>query len=290
MIEIPKNNLKKATQSTLNSALTVYNINENAKNDILNIYEGTFSAKGKIWSMNISKKQDYDVAWDLFKNKSCICIDYFLDKTDTDYSSFSNTDEIKEFLNDEKTIQPELINRFVNKIDKGDIFIAHKGKTTLAGVGIVSGDYVYQGADLKHVRSVDWIYTPDDLKLKEGSLFKTNNIVRLDELYSKFVNEIIARIAGKDKIVQKNLFDFIFNQYYEKYYSTVDGQNHFDEYSVEKDYIQHHWDIIKEKDLRNEYYAENIWEDIFKRDVGVLSVGSKNLKNMIQASYNFSDE
>lgn len=290
LMEIPKNNLKKATQSTLRASLTVFNINENAKNDILNIYEETFSAKGKIWSMNVSKKQDYEAVWDLFKKNSCVSIDYFLENLETDYSSFSSTDEIKEFLKDDKSIEPELINRFVNKLDKGDIFIAHKGNATLAGVGIISSDYIYQNDDLKHIRNVDWIYTPDDLLLKEGSFFKTSNIVRLDELYSKFVNEIFARIAGKDKNIRDNLFEFLFNKYYDNFYSTVDGQDHHDEYSLEREYIQHHWNIIKQKNLNNEDYADYLWENIFKRDVGVIHVGSNNLKNMIQSKFNLTDD
>ena len=290
LMEIPKNILKKSTQATLHTSLTVFNINENAKNEILNIYEETFSSEGKIWSMNVSKKPDYEEAWNLFKNNSCVSIDYFLDKNDNDYSQFSTTDEIKEFLNDEKTIQPELINRFVNKMDKGDILIAHKGNSTLAGIGFVLSDYIYQNETLKQIRKIDWIYTPDNLELKKGSFFKTSNIVRLDELYPKFVNEIFARIAGKDKYIRNNLFNFIFNQYYENYYSTVDGQNHFDEYDIEKEYIQQHWDIIKEKDSKNEDFSEDIWVDIFRRDVGVIRVGANNLKKMNQSKFNFTDD
>ena len=48
------------------------------------------------------------------------------------------------------------------------------------------------------------------MELKEGSFFKTYNLVRLDEEYSYFVNEILARIAGKDKSVREKLLDYIF--------------------------------------------------------------------------------
>ena len=289
LAEIPKNKLKKSTQGTLNTSTTVFHIKENAKNDILNIYQETYSANGKIWSMNISRNKDYDEAWGLFKEKSCVSIDYFLDNKEEDYSSFSTTDELREYLNDEKSIQPELINRFVNKMDKGDIFIAHKGNSTLAGIGIISSDYIYQNDILKHIRKIDWIYTPDNMQLKKGSFFKTSNIVRLDELYSKFVNEIFARIAGKDENVRNNLFNFLFNQYYDNYYSTDEGKWHFNEYSVEKEHIQKYWNIIKEKDSKNEFFADLVWDEIFGRDVGVIHVGAKNLRNMIQKSYGFSD-
>ena len=290
LMEIPKNTLKKSTKATLMTPWTVFNINENAKYNILEIYEKTFSSKGKIWSMNVSKKPDYEEAWNLFKKDSCVSIDYFIDKKDIDYSTFSSIEEIKEYLNDEKTIQPDFINRFVNKMDKGDILIAHKGNSTLAGIGFILSDYIYQNDTLKQIRKIDWIYTPDDLELKKGSFFKTSNIVRLDELYPKFVNEIFARIAGKDENIRNNLFNFIFNQYYENYYSTVDGQNHLDEYDIEEEYIKHHWNIIKEKDAKNEDFADDIWEKIFRRDVGVIHVGANNLKKLIQGKFNFTDE
>lgn len=291
LMEIPKNILKKSTKATLTAALTVFNINENAEYNILEIYEKTFSSEGKIWSMNVAKKPDYEEAWNLFKNDSCVSIDYFIDNKDNDYSAFSSTEEIKKFLNDEKTIQPDLINRFVNKMDKGDILIAHKGNSTLAGIGFVLSDYIYQQNEtLKQVRKIDWIYTPDDLELKEGSFFKPHNIVRLDELYPRFVNEIFARIAGKDENIRKNLLSFLFNQYYENYYSTVDGKNHFDGYDIEKEYIQHHWEIIQEKDSKNEDFTEDIWEDIFRRNVGVIGVGVNNLKKLIQGKNKFTDE
>lgn len=291
LAEIPKTKLKKSTQGTLNTSTTVFHINENAKDDILNNYQETYSANGKIWSMNISKNKDYDEAWRLFKEKSCVSIDYFLNNKEEDYSNFSSTDELRKYLNDEKSIQPELINRFVNKIDKGDIFIAHKGKSTLAGVGIISSDYIYQqNDDLKHVRNIDWIYTPDDMELKKGSFFKTSNIVRLDELYSKFVNEIFARIAGKDENVRNNLLNFLFNQYFDNYHSTEEGEWHFNEYSIEREHIQKYWNIIKEKDSKNEFFADIIWDEIFGRDVGIIHVGAKNLRNMIQKSYGFNDQ
>lgn len=293
LCEIQRDQLKKSTQSNLNGRTTVFYINEDAQKDILNVCKGINIPNGKIWSMNVSRSSDYEEAWNLFKNNSCVSIDYFLKNIDNDYSSFRNKEDIQKFLKEnihEGSIEPDLINRFVNKVKTGDIFIAHKGKAALCGIGVVSSDYIYQNDVLKHIRKINWFYTPDDMLLKEGSFFKTSNIVRLDEEYPRFVNEIFARIAGKDKKVQKNLLYYLFNQYYENFHMTETGMNHFNAYSEEKEYIQHCWDIIKEKNSRNEDFDDIIWEDIFKRDVGVFTVGARDLKNLIKAKTGFTDE
>ena len=287
---IDKNLLKKSTHATLGSVPTVISIKKEVKEDILNVYQGNISNK-RIWSMNVSRKHNYDEAWNLFKENSCISIDYFLKNIDNDYSLFTNYNDIFEYLkNDihEGSTEPELINRFVNKLQKGDIFIAHKGRSTLAGIGIISGDYVYQDDVLKHIRKVDWIYTPGNMLLKEGSFFKTDNIVRLDEKFSRFVNEIFARIAGKDENVRYNLLNFLFNQFYDNYCITDKGKDHYNEYSVEREYIQHHWERIVQTDSIEEK-IDSIWSDIFGRKLGVLRVGSRNLRNMNKAQNNFTD-
>ena len=247
----------------------------------------------QIWSMNVSKKKDYEEQWAFFKQNSCVSIDYFLVNKNNDYSSFSNKNDIQEFLEDnihEGSIEPDLINRFVNRVDIGDIFIVHKGNATLAGIGIINSDYIYREDSLKHIRKVKWIYTPDNLVLKDGSFFKTSNIVRLDEDYSRFINEIMARIAGKDKNVRKRLFDFIFKKYYTNYCSTDKGREHFNEYDVEEKYINHYWSIIDEKASKNQYFADDIWDNIFNRQIGVLRVGVNNLRNLNQKKYDFTDE
>ncbi len=257
--------------------------------------EGTKSIfTGKIWSMNISRVSEYEKAWSLFKKDSCVSIDYFLDVMGADYSSYNTENEIREFLNDEESQQPVLINRFVNKVEKGDIFIAHKGRNVLAGIGIISSDYIYQNNELKHIRKIDWFYTPDNMELKEGSFFKTYNLVRLDEEYPYFVNEILARIAGKDKSVREKLLDYIFNQYYYDFHSTENGQNHFNRYELGCKKIKDDWKLINQKISNNQDWSDDFWKNLFHRDLELFSIGGNNLKAMIQArskkKYDFSDE
>ena len=250
-----------------------------------------------IWSMNVSKKDSYENMWNLFKENSCVSIDYWIHNKSIDYSSFNNVNEIKGYLKDslaENSREPTLINIFVNGIKKGDIFIAHKGQTVVCGIGIVESEYIYQNGVLNNIRKVDWIYTPDDLKIKDKYLFKTDNIVKLNEKYSYFVNEILARIAGKDKSIRDKLLNFIFNQYYNDFLSTEIGQNHFNRYEIGKIKIQNDWNLINQKISNNEYWFDDFWKNLFHKDLELFSIGGNDLKGMIQArskkKYNFSDE
>ena len=250
-----------------------------------------------IWSMNVSKKDSYENMWNLFKENSCVSIDYWIHNKSIDYSSFNNVNEIKGYLKDslaENSREPTLINIFVNGIREGDIFIGHKGQTVVCGIGIIESEYIYQNGVLTNIRKVDWIYTPDDLKIKDKYLFKTDNIVKLNEKYSYFVNEILARIAGKDKSVRNKLLDFIFNQFYNDFHSTEVGQNHFNRYEIGKVKIQNDWNLINQKISKNEYWLDDFWKNLFHRDLELFSIGGNDLKGMIQArskkKYNFSDE
>ena len=109
----------------------------------------------RIWSMNISSNSLYDETWSKFSKNSCISIDYVIGNVDIDYSSFKSKDEIKDYLNDEKSIQPSVIWRFINEIKNGDLFIAHKGTSTLTAIGVVESDYIHQDEDLKNIRKVN---------------------------------------------------------------------------------------------------------------------------------------
>ena len=250
-----------------------------------------------IWSMNVSKKGNYDETWNLFKENSCISIDNWIHNKSIDYSSFKNVNEIKGYLKDilaENSREPTLINIFVNDLKEGDIFIAHKGQTVVCGIGIIESDYIHQNAELINIRRVNWIYAPDDLKIKDKYLFKTDNIVKLNEKYSYFVNEILARIAGKDKYVREKLLDFIFNQYYNDFHSTEVGQNHFNKYEIGKEKIKNDWDKINQNITNNETWFDDFWKNLFHRDLELFSVGGNDLRGMIQArskkKYDFNDE
>ena len=81
-----------------------------------------------IWTMNISKQKFYEEAWSKFDKNSCISIDYVIDKVDIDYSSFKSIDEIEEYLNDNESIQPFLIWRFIHEINASNFMTRQLGE------------------------------------------------------------------------------------------------------------------------------------------------------------------
>lgn len=296
---------KKINIDELNQYVTVKSFNQSKQridlnyldkiNEMVHDYssEDISDMKNQIWSMNVSRKTEWDNTWNLFKKSSCISIDQWIENDSIDYGSFNTLPELESYLKDrthEGSIEAGFINRFVNKIKIGDIVIVHKGRSLLSGIGVVKSNYIFKNDSLKHFREIEWIYTPDNMELKKGAFFKTSNIVRLDEEYSRFVNEIFARIAGHDENVRKNLFNFIFKEYYNNYFISDKGIEHYNEYDIEKEHVRKYWKIMDEKASNNEYFADIIWDNIFQRDLGVLRVGSKNLRNMNQNKYGFSDD
>ena len=244
-----------------------------------------------IWSMNVSTRDNYEESWNLFKDESCISIDYLIEDTVIDYSRFETKEEIAEYLDDENSNKSGLIYRFVNDIEKGDIFIAHKGSKVLSGIGIVDSDYIYQNENLSNIRKISWFYTPNNLKLKDEDFFNTNNLVKLNDELSYFVNEILEIIASQDKKVRNNILKFLFNKFYEEFHSIDD---HFEHYKIGAKKINNEWLLINEKISNNDNWCDDFWDNIFHRDLELFNVGGNNLRNRIQSKsiengYNFSD-
>lgn len=246
-----------------------------------------------IWSMNVSTRENHVESWNIFKNNSCICIDYMIDDVSTDYSQFETKEEIREYLNVENLNKPELIYRFVNDIEIGDIFIAHKGSKVLSGIGIVESDYIHDNENLHNIRKISWFYTPGDLKINDNDFFNTNNIVKLNDL-SGIVNEFLARVASKDKKIRINLLKFLFNKFYEEFHSKEIGKDHSQRYESGALKIQNEWNNLKEKKSNGENWHKYFWKNIFHRDLELFTVGGRSLRNKIQSksrnTINLSDD
>ena len=235
----------------------------------------------RIWSMNISSNNNlYDETWSKFSENSCISIDYVIENVDIDYSDKSE-DEIKEYLNDNKSIQ--LIWRFINEIKNGDLFIAHKETSTLTAIGVVESDYIHQKGDLKNIRKVNWFYI-EDLYIKK-SFFK-NNLINLS-LHRSSLNQIICSFAREYDYIRNNLLKFLYSGFYNDFHIKND---HKEGYDRERQGIRKEWSIIKEKYANDENVSDLIWEKIFDRKVRLFGDWASNVKKTIKAKYRLSDE
>ncbi len=237
-----------------------------------------------IWTMNISSKNFYDEAWSKFSENSCVSIDFVIDNTDVDYSSFKSIAEIEDYLNDYNSIQPAMIWRFIHEIKNGDLFILHKGSSSLIAIGIVEGNYIHQNDDLKNIRKVNWFYT-GELYVKK-TFFATSNIVDFT-LYPNAINELICSFARADENMRSNLLNSIYSKFYNEYYLE---NEHKYRYDVEKRYIVKEWSSIQKRYDDGENVADLIWDRIFDRKTRVFTDGVNNVKKSIQARLQLSDE
>ncbi|MBQ6751529.1 MAG: hypothetical protein IJR02_12300 [Bacteroidaceae bacterium] len=95
----------------------------------------------------------------------------------------------------------KLLREFANVMREGDFVIARKEFDNIVGVGIVTGDYYYDGTRprFRHCRKVEWIDTHcwpfiDELKCKG----KWHRVTLIDQHYRKIAEQIITWICEED--------------------------------------------------------------------------------------------
>ncbi len=300
--EIPRDNLKDSTNKTLGTAITLFNINDDAKEDILsNVEKLDFHKKESpvnIWKITAGKNEVSDEVWDIFKKESYVGIDYSYGNSNIDYSKFKSQNDIKSFLGDKitsKSVAPSTIWKFINVVKKGDVVVVNKGLSKLAGIGIVTGDFIPQTEnnhknefDLNNIRSVDWILTPDILEI-EDHFFAPTTFVEVSN-YPYYWNNLVYAISRTDDVLKNKILNFLFNAFYDDYFNVEIGKTHFNKYKLEKDEVNKVWNEILDKYSSNEYIANDIWEKLLNRPIKVHTDGVNNIKSAIQGKINYSDE
>ncbi|MEM9718657.1 MAG: AAA family ATPase [Bacteroidota bacterium] len=84
----------------------------------------------------------------------------------------------------------------------GDIVIAAKGKSTILGVGIITGSYTYQErkSDFPHMRKVDWVITRalsvKAIRLPGRDFIPLVNWSEIQALYQEHYPELTATLAA----------------------------------------------------------------------------------------------
>ena len=146
LTEIPKSSLKKATQSTLMSSLTVFKINENAKNDILNV-------------SGITKNE--------IENSAKIIRNYL---DENDLGNFENQEYEQALINFKDSFSPEILESLegadiINKIfshdeDKSNLcyFLEFSKDYTFAGS--IAGGSAFKFGLFKHKSTGEWTIGP----------------------------------------------------------------------------------------------------------------------------------
>lgn len=251
-----------------------------------------------IWRIAPGESDVADEAWDKFKNDSYIGVGFERDGDCPDFREFKNKYVINNYLNGnafETKHSTGMLWKFVNWIKKGDIVVVNNGRSKLAGIGVVTGDFIPKCENnnksdfgLNNIRSVDWIFTPDDLFIKKN-FFARHTLVEWTDSPEKW-NELVFTISRTDNNLRNKLLDYLYSYFWNDFLNTEKSQSHKEYYDSEAAYIKKTWKMIIEKDKNGENISDDIWDKIINRDIKLYNDAVNDIKATIRAKYKYSDE
>ena len=245
----------------------------------------------KVWNIAAGTSDVYDAAWDEFKRNSYIGIGFnFTD--DVDYSSFETKDDLKEFVlqySEKGSLAPGMIWNFAKNIKKGDIVLATKGMSKLAGIGIVTGDFIPKTKNknpnefgLNNIIPVKWFFTPDNLEVQKN-YFSRNTVVSWKGSYWNPLMFIFAR-------TNEDLKSRLFNYIYGSFINNGIIEQHKTIYDEEEFLVKNVWNNIVFNWKNGERIADIIWNKLVDREIRLHNDGTNNIKSAIQGKHDYTDE
>ena len=309
--EFSKDNLNNNSKKNLKAMRTIFSINEKAQDNILNVFKQTkegmynkeFDEKPddpllRMWILPAGRSEIANDAWELFKKESYIGIGYTFGNKDVDYSTFKSLEAIKKFMG--KNIRsgsfaPSTVWKFVNEFKKGDLLVVRKGLTKLAGIGVITSDFIPQTKnksknefDMNNIREVNWLFTPDDLDMGR-KIFSSVPLVELSK-YSYFWNLLLCAISRSDIDLKQRILSFLFSRYYNEYFNVEIGKKHLKKYEEESKLIQEAWRDISQKYSRGENIADDVWQRILDRSIKVQTDGAGSVKAALKGKLSYSEK
>jgi len=252
----------------------------------------------RIWRIAPGSSEIYDEVWDEFKKESYVGIGFTNGNDKVDFSEFKNKFAINHHLNNNLFVSKDstdMVWKFIKWIRKGDIIIANKGRSKLAGIGIVTGDFMSQTDNkskndfgLNNIYSVDWIFTPDELEVRRN-LFARHTLVEWTNLSDKW-NELIFTLSRTDDELKDKLLNYLFHSFDKDYLKKDIGIQHQSAYATEEEYIQYQWSQISKKEMYRENISEDIWNKIINREIKIHSDVVTDVKSTIKGKFKYSDE
>ena len=248
----------------------------------------------KIWRIAPGDAYINNYAWEEFKKDAYVGIGFQYGEEEVDYSKFKNKFSLEKYLDQFEIKAPSksMIWKFVNWIRKGDIVIVNKGRSKLAGIGVVTGNFIPPTINenknefgLNSVRSVKWIYAPDDLEVPQN-FFARHALV---EWQGEKWNQLLCILARNDEKLKENILKQIYDESYKLLFER-DDYHHTEGYKEESKEINDAWNEILIKYDKNEDIADDIWEKLVNRNMKVHGDGSKNVKASIKGKSKLSDE
>ena len=252
----------------------------------------------RIWRIAPGSSEISNEVWDDFKKDSYVGVGFERDGDCPNFLKFKNPYAYNNYLYGnifESKKSTSMIWKFVNWIREGDIVIVNKGRSKLAGIGIVTGEFIpkcenknLKDFGLDNIRSVEWVLTPDDLEIRKN-IFQRDTLEEWTDSPDKW-NELVFTLSRTDSNLKNRLFEYIYSSFWKDYLNTEDGANHQDYYLKEEEYIKNTWKEISQKYELGENISEDIWEKIFNRDIKLHNDAVSDVKGAIQGKMNYSDE
>ena len=230
----------------------------------------------RVWKVQPGNKNVVEKGWEIFKEDEYVAINFTYDDKDVDFSQFKNKTQIKQFIaekdpNLKKIVSHNFIWNFVKEMKEGDIVIANLGQSKVAGIGIITSDFIPQTKHdyenelgLRNIRKVKWI---SDIPIDMGKYFFLQNTV--EEISNQKWNMIVCSLARENKDIRLRLLDYLYDSFKDKYLPSERGKNHKKEYHMEKEWIDLEWNNILFKKENNEDYVDYFWDKIIDRDIRV---------------------
>lgn len=308
--EFPRDYLNKKTKKSLNAMRTIFSLKEDSQKNIFDVFKQTKEGKYnkefdsieiddslKMWILPAGRSEIANETWELFKKESYIGIDYTFGNKNVDYSTFKSLEAIKKFMGDNirsGSFAPSTVWKFVNEFKEGDLLVVRKGLTKLAGIGVITSDFIPQTKNksknefgMNNIREVNWLFTPDDLDMGR-KIFSNVPLVELSK-YSYFWNVLLCAISRTDNDLKQRILSFLFSRYYNEYVNAEIGRNHLNSYEKEEKLIKEAWSDISQKYYRNEDIADDVWQRILDRPIKVHNDGAGSVKAVLKGKLNYSD-
>ncbi|WP_296808092.1 AAA family ATPase [uncultured Methanobrevibacter sp.] len=244
-----------------------------------------------IWILPAGKGKNVDKVWDSFKKESYVGIESFGEE-DKDFRDFKSKKEL-EFLKKNNNYAPNTVWTFVNVIKKGDFIIIRDGFYKFIGIGEIISDFIPQteskiknNVGFNNIRFVNWIYTPDDLEVNDK--FSSMPLVDLNPIPYKW-NFLLCSLSRNYDDLKKNIMNFLYDEFYNKFFKTEKGMNYSNEYDEKILSIKNTWEEISDKYNKNESISKDLWDNLFDCNVKIEKGEEISFKTFLN-SFEYSDE
>ena len=249
-----------------------------------------------MWILPIGTVDIADELWEIFKNESYVGINYTFGDETVDYSIFNSEDEIKQHVDEhiEKgSYYPSTIWKFVNVIKPGDLIFMRYGSSKLAGVGVITSDFIPQTKNnqkndfgYNNIRYVNWLYTPGNIFMGRH-FFSRIPLVELSK-FSHLWNVLLCALSRSDDGLKENILSFLYNQFLNEFFNSEKGKTYLNNYSNHLETIKNAWIEISDKKSNGEEVPEELWDGLFDCNVQIQKGEEISFKSILD-SQNYSD-